>query len=46
MCVTGEVSEQLAELRMTLGEGPCLDAVTSSSPVLVSDLDDKDAVRG
>jgi hypothetical protein len=46
MCVTGEVSEQLAELQMPLGEGPCLDAVTSSSPVLVSDLDDKDAVRG
>jgi len=46
MCVTGEVSEQLAELQDAPGRGPCLDAVTSSSPVLVSDLDDKDAVRG
>jgi ANTAR domain/GAF domain len=45
MCVTDEVSEQLAELQMTLGEGPCLDVVTSGAPVLVSDLDEEDAVR-
>jgi len=45
MCVTDEVSEQLAELQMTLGEGPCLEVFTSGSPVLVSDLDDADAVR-
>jgi ANTAR domain len=45
MCVIDEVSEQLAELQMTMGEGPCLDVVTSGSPVLVSDLDDGDAVR-
>ena len=45
MCVTGEAGEQLAELQMTLGEGPCLDVVTSGAPVLISDLDDGDAVR-
>jgi hypothetical protein len=45
MCVTDEVGEQLAELQMTLGEGPCLDVVTSGSPVLVSDLDDGNAAR-
>ncbi len=45
MCVTDEVSEQLAELQITLGEGPCLDAMASGSPVLVSDLDDGDAAR-
>jgi hypothetical protein len=45
MCVTDEVSEQLAELQMTLGEGPEQDAFTSGSPVLVSDLDDEDAAR-
>lgn len=45
MCVTDAVSEQLVELQMTLGEGPCLDVATSGSPVLVSDLGDGDAGR-
>jgi len=45
MCVTDEVGEQLAELQITLGEGPCLDATTSGAPVLVSDLDGGDAGR-
>lgn len=45
MCVTDAVSEQLAELQMTLGEGPCLDVATSGSPVLVSDMGDGDAAR-
>ena len=35
MCVTDEVSEQLAELQMTLGEGPEQDAFTLRSPVLI-----------
>src|SRR5579859_2868476 len=45
MCVTDEVCEQLAELQMTLGEGPCLDVLASGSPVLVADLDDSHASR-
>ena len=45
MCVTDEVGEQLAELQMTLGEGPCLDVLTSGAPVLVSDLDEYAARR-
>jgi hypothetical protein len=45
MCVTDEVGEQLAELQMTLGEGPCLDVLTSGAPVLISDLDDEDSAR-
>jgi hypothetical protein len=45
MGVTGRVSEQLAELQTTLGEGPCLTVLASGSPVLVSDLNDADAVR-
>lgn len=45
MCVTDAVSEQLAELQLTLGEGPCLDVLASGSPVLVSDLDEGDAIR-
>jgi hypothetical protein len=38
MRVTDEVSEQLAELHLTLGEGPSLDVSASGGPVLVSDL--------
>jgi hypothetical protein len=38
MRVTDEVGEQLAELHLTLGEGPCLDAAASGGPVLASDL--------
>ena len=45
MCVTDEVSEQLAELQITLGEGPCLDVLAFGSPVLVADLDHAHAAR-
>jgi len=45
MCVTDAVSERLAELQLTLGEGPGLDAVESGGPVLASDLDQRDAAR-
>lgn len=38
MHVTDGVSEQLAELQLTLGEGPCHDASVSGGPVLASDL--------
>ena len=40
MQVTDEVSRQLADLQLTLGEGPLLDASASSGPVLASDLAD------
>src|SRR5438309_261706 len=45
MCVTDAVGERLAELQVMLGEGPCLDVMAAGSPVLVSGLDDGDAVR-
>jgi hypothetical protein len=35
---SGELSRRLDELQFTYGEGPCLDAVSSGRPVLVSDL--------
>ncbi len=38
MQVTDEVSRQLAELQLALGEGPLLDASGSGGPVLASDL--------
>ena len=40
MQVTDEVSRQLAELQLTLGEGPLFDASVSGGPVLASDLAD------
>jgi hypothetical protein len=45
MRVTDKASELLAELQMTLGEGPGPDAVASGGPVLASDLDELEAVR-
>ena len=45
MRVTDEVSELLAELQLTLGEGPGPDAAASGGPVLASDLGEVGAVR-
>ena len=45
MRVTDEVSELLAELQLTLGEGPGPDAATSGGPVLASDLGEVGAIR-
>jgi hypothetical protein len=45
MRATDEVSEQLAELEVILGEGPCRDAAASGGPVLASDLAEMQAVR-
>jgi hypothetical protein len=39
MCVTDPAGEQLAELQLTLGEGPAQDAQASAAPVLVADLE-------
>jgi hypothetical protein len=44
MCVTGSVSEQLAELQLMLGEGPCHDVLASAAPVLARDLTDAESV--
>jgi hypothetical protein len=45
ICVTDPVCEQLAELQMTLGEGPCHDVLTSAGPVLAADLGDEQSAR-
>jgi len=45
MRVSDEVSELLAELQLTLGEGPGPDAAACGGPVLASDLGGGDAVR-
>ena len=45
MCVTDLVSEQLPELQLTLGEGPCHDVLASAAPVLAGDLGDEEYSR-
>jgi AmiR/NasT family two-component response regulator len=41
VCSTDEVSARIEDLQVTLGEGPCVDAVASGSPVLVADIEDR-----
>jgi hypothetical protein len=43
ICVTDPVSERLAELQLTLGEGPCHDVLTLAAPVLAADLGDRES---
>jgi hypothetical protein len=45
MCVTDPVGEQLAELQLTLGEGPCHDVLASAAPVLAAHLGDRESGR-
>jgi hypothetical protein len=45
MCVTDPLSEQLAELELTLGEGPGCDVLAWAAPALVADLGDDQAAR-
>ena len=45
ICVTDLVGEQLAELQLTLGDGPGHDVLTSAAPVLAADLDDEEFSR-
>ncbi|HEX8005724.1 MAG TPA: ANTAR domain-containing protein [Trebonia sp.] len=45
MCVTDPVCEQLAELQLTLGEGPSHDVLASAAPVLAADLSDQASGR-
>ena len=44
MCVTDPVSEQLAELQLTLGQGPCHDVLASAAPILAAGLGDAESV--
>ncbi|MFD3709794.1 ANTAR domain-containing protein [Streptomyces sp. NPDC058677] len=42
LCSTDDISEQLEELQLTLGEGPCVDAFLHGSAVLTLDLFTRD----
>jgi hypothetical protein len=44
VCATDDVSATIEDLQLTLGEGPCIDAVHGGAPVLVSDLENADDV--
>ncbi|GAA2086362.1 GAF domain-containing protein [Streptomyces albiaxialis] len=39
---TDRISDELEELQLTLGEGPCVDALNSGRPVLSDDLADQE----
>lgn len=41
----GQLGERLEELQFTLGEGPCVDALTSGGPVLAADLSSPNSLR-
>ena len=43
--MTDSVCEWLAELQLTLGEGPCHEALATAAPVLVADLSDPESGR-
>jgi len=45
MCSTDPVGEQLAELQLTLGEGPCHDVLVFAAPVLAADVGDTESGR-
>jgi hypothetical protein len=38
VCATDDLAAEIEELQFSLGEGPCIDAVSSGAPVLVPDL--------
>jgi hypothetical protein len=38
VCATDDISTKIEELQLSLGEGPCIDAATAGSPVLIPDL--------
>ena len=45
MYVSDPACEKLAELQLTLGEGPCHDVLASAAPVLAADLGDTESSR-
>lgn len=41
VCATDGIAGQIEEAQFTLGEGPCVDASSAGSPVLIDDLADR-----
>src|SRR5438309_4387158 len=44
ICATDEVAMRIEEMQVTLGEGPCVDAINAGGPVLVPDLNSRHAL--
>jgi hypothetical protein len=40
VCATNEASARIEDLQLTLGEGPCVDAVQAGMPIMVGNLDE------
>ncbi|MFI2242136.1 GAF and ANTAR domain-containing protein [Streptomyces chrestomyceticus] len=45
LCAAGRLAARGEALQLSLGEGPCIQALSQGARVLVSDLDDTDAIR-
>jgi hypothetical protein len=45
LCAVGPLAAKGEELQISLGEGPCVQALSRRAPVLVSDLDDPASTR-
>jgi hypothetical protein len=41
VCATDEIAAEIEDAQFTLGEGPCIDASSAGSPVLIDDLTDR-----
>lgn len=41
ICATDDIAAAIEEAQFTLGEGPCVDAASARSPVLIDDLTDR-----
>jgi hypothetical protein len=39
VCATDDRAARIEEVQMTMGVGPCIDAITTGSPVLIADTD-------
>jgi hypothetical protein len=44
VCATDDVAAQIEDLQVTLGEGPCIDAVSTGRPVILADVEWRDGV--
>jgi hypothetical protein len=42
VCATDDIAARIEDLQFTLGEGPCMDAVQTGTPVMVADLREAD----
>lgn len=45
LCAAGGLAARGEALQLSLGEGPCIQALSEGARVLVSDMDDTDAIR-